>query len=192
MGFKWKGGKPPEQAYTPSYRWGLCNRWWEKDIGLCKLGAEGSERAWYPKNMGCSALTNEEITTHTPKASQEIVGTGDMSWILHILKSAPFPWGSLWRSPSFVSGMGAPVCFPEGSPAEPCQGLVVGFLCSVNGVLCAEGDKGVPCAVSYVCSPGRCDHSSQLDLESVGSCFLLMQSNKNIIITKVRLNDSLK
>lgn len=84
------------------------------------------------------------------------------------------------------------MCFPEDSPAELCQGLVVGFLCSASGVLCEEEDKGVPSAVSSVCSPGRCDHSSQLYLDSVGSCFLLMQSNKNIIILKVRLNDSLK
>lgn len=87
--------------------------------------------------------------------------------------------------------MQVPVYFPEDSPAKLSQGLVVGF-CSVSVELCAEKDKGVPSAVSYVCSPGRCDHSSQLYLDSVGSCFLLMQSNKNIIITKVRLNDSLK
>lgn len=33
------------------------------------------------------------------------------------------------------------MCFPEDSPAELCQGLVVGFLCSAGGVLCAEEDK---------------------------------------------------
>jgi len=59
-------------------------------------------------------------------------------------------------------------------------------------VLCAKGDKGIPAAVNYACSTGSCNHSSQIYLASVGSCFLLMQNNKNIIITKVRLNDSLK
>lgn len=59
-------------------------------------------------------------------------------------------------------------------------------------MICAEEDKGVPAAVNYVHSTGSCDHSSQIYLASVGSCFLLMQKNKNIIIIKVRLNDSLK
>lgn len=59
-------------------------------------------------------------------------------------------------------------------------------------MLCSEEVEGVPAAVNYVCSTGSCDHSSQIYLASVGSCFILMQNNKNIIITKVRLNDSLK
>lgn len=100
-----------------------------------------------------------------------------------------FPEPSFEDPFHFFSGMRVPVCIPEDSPAKLSQGLVVGFLSSAS---VAEKDKGVPSAVSYVCSPGRCDHSSQLYLDSVGSCFLLMQSNKNIIIMKVRLNDSLK
>lgn len=79
--------------------------------------------------------------------------------------------------------------FPDESSVKPCQGLVVEFLSSV-GVLCAEEDKGVLFSVRYVCSPGLCDHSSQLYLENVGSYFLIMQSNENIIM-KIGLNDSL-
>lgn len=59
-------------------------------------------------------------------------------------------------------------------------------------MLCAEQDKGIHASVNCVCNTGSCNHSSQIYLASIGSCFLLMQNNKNIIIMKVRLNDSLK
>lgn len=137
MRFKWEGGKPLEQAYTPSYRWG-----WErddereKDVGLWKLRVERSEWTRYHKDIGGSAVTNEEIITGMPKGSQEIVGTRDISWILHILKSAPLPWGSLWRSPSFVSEM-----LPWGLSCWAVPGAGGGISLHAGGVLCAEEDK---------------------------------------------------
>lgn len=136
--------------------------------------------------MRGSALTNEETTKVMTKASQTMLApltSPGYPIFLNLLLSSGVPlveplhlflgwellrapWGLFCQALSWAGG------------GSSCAGAI--------GVLCAEEDKGVPAALSCVCSAGSCDHSSQIYLASVGSCFLLMQNNKNIIITKVQ------
>lgn len=156
------------------------------------LKTQGSKWTWYAKPMRSSSLRNEALTTVLTKAVQRTLTpltSPGYPLILNLLLSPV----ACFVEPLHLFLGWALLCSFLGALLPRLAIGWWGFFCAgTSSVLCAEEVEGVPAAVNYVCCTGSWDHSSQIYLARVGSCFLLMQKNKNIIITKVRLNDSLK
>lgn len=187
MGLKWKGGSLQSKRTHPAAD-GDFLAGDKRQRGIRLMHAEdtgiwGNMVPWKHERF----ITEKWGNRYSNEQSlSRDVGTSDISWVPHIPKAVPFPWGCPCRAPAFVLGMGVPTCFPGVLLLSRTMGWWWVFCAGSSGVLCAEEDEGVPAAVNCVCSTGSCDHSSRIYLAGVGSCFLLMQNNKNIIITKVQ------